>query len=363
MKNQQQLISKQGIEIILEILNRYSIKNDNVSLEDFLLQILTQSNVFQSEAEAKTVIEDVFKTVDDINAGYKEIQDYKSRGLSSAIWLRDKIDRAVNHLPQSEQDAVIDATKKAMNNGNCELLKLSKKLTDEEQPTQLVPVLDSNSFRELNKTAIVQNFKEEITLNTMLGNINSKGLTLEINSNYKEIKAVKDYFEGQLDSNADIIFKKVVATGVEIARRKDFLSKSVAKKSTTEITVMVDRAVTTEKIDYQVGRGLIDTNTAIDYLTDRNTSIVGVAIIETCQQVGANVGEAIGRTIGSLIGPISSEFGAFVGRTVGYAGGRAVGQFINRGIEKIANTANTFVEKAKSLYEKGKEKLKSWLFG
>jgi hypothetical protein len=112
------ILSENGIEIIANVLEKYSTIQDKSKIGDFLTQILTESNAYQNEAEITKAVNDIAQTIDAISKGYREIQAYKHKGLSSAIWLRDDLDQAVNHLAQNEKDLVVSSVKTAMSNSN-----------------------------------------------------------------------------------------------------------------------------------------------------------------------------------------------------------------------------------------------------
>jgi len=153
------ILPKQGVDIIAEVLEKYSNIQDKSNIDNFLTKVLTDSKAYKDENEISQTVKDISQTIDSISNGYQEIQEYKSKGLSSAIWLRDNLDKAVSHLAQDEKDSVISSVKTAMSNSNNEMLKA---LTGESSVAEIVPALVTNSFSDLNKTAIANNFKEEI---------------------------------------------------------------------------------------------------------------------------------------------------------------------------------------------------------
>lgn len=354
------ILPKQGVDIIAEMLEKYSNIQDKNNIDDFLTSVLTDSKAYKDESEISQTVKDISQTIDSISNGYQEIQEYKSKGLSSAIWLRDNLDKAVSHLAQTEKDSVISSVKTAMSNSNNQMLKA---LTGESSVTEIIPALVTNSFSDLNKTAIANNFKEEIKANTLFGAISFEGIVPTFDGEHQEVKAAKEYFENKLDCKSDDSFKKVVAAGVEIAKKKDMLPVYVAKMSTDQITSIVDNGVTTAKVAYKVASGDFEVTDATDYLIDRAASRVGTVIKKTCEKVGANVGAVAGATIGALFGPGGAAVGAVVGRVVGFVAGKVVGAVIVEGVKKVANFAKEVVrscwEGAKSLASSAWESFKS----
>ena len=329
-----------GVKILSDILEKYSASKNNTSTTEFITEALRESKEFNNDSDITETVAVISKTIDSISQGYREIQDYKKQGLSSAIWLRDNLEKSVSSLSQIDQDSVISSVKSAMSGSNSDLLKT---LTNQDTAFDIVPKLITTNFADINRTAIANNLKEEIKASTLLGVINFDGNGLQIDSTHKEIQAAKKYFAQILDCDGDNDFKKVVTAGVEIAKRKHVLPELLANKTTAQIAEFVDNGVTTAKIAHKVATGDFQVGDATDYLIDRTVSRVGTVVKRTCENVGSNMGAAAGAAVGALLGPAGAAIGATIGRAVGYIAGKFVGETIVQGVKKIAHVAKELV--------------------
>lgn len=360
MKNNlEKIIPQQGIDIISEILEKYSATEQTI--DDFLHQILTDSSVYSYAEEINQTVIKISATMDAISLAYQDIQAYKNKGLSLNIWLRDNLNKAIQHLPQAEQDTIIDAAKLAMNNGN---VALFKQLSNGGTDVNLIADLVSNNFADLNKTAIGNNLKEEIKLNTLLNAIALESISNEeIN---QECKAAQAYFAAPLDSETDNDLKKVVAAAVEIAKKKNLLADDLANASTEQIAVTVDNGVTAAKVAYKMAEGEISVIDGLDYLIDKAAARVKVVVDTACQTVGSNVGAVIGAALGELFSPAGATLGAKVGRAVGAAAGKKVAEFVSKGVDMVASAAKsvarTVCNVAESVWEGAKSFVSSLKF-
>ncbi len=87
MKNPlENILSQQSSDIIHQALEKYV--DNQQPIDDFLHQLLTDSNAYTSEAEIKQTVAQISATIDAISLVYSDIQRYKSRGLSLNIWLQ-----------------------------------------------------------------------------------------------------------------------------------------------------------------------------------------------------------------------------------------------------------------------------------
>ncbi len=333
------IFPQQGIDIIYQALEKYSEHqiSIDVSIDDFLYQILKDSNVYATEDEIKQTVLQISTTIDAISLAYRDIQTYKEKGLSLNIWLRDNLNKTIQTLPQAEQDSIIETVKLAMNTGNVELFK---QLSNGETNINVIANLASHSFTDINKTSIANNLKEELKLNTLLSAIALENISVD---NHHQSAVVQRYFDSPLDTKTDRDVKKVVAAAVEIAKKKNLLSDELKDGSTTQIAATIDAGLTTAKVAYKVGQNKLEPIEALDYLIDKTAARVIAVVDTTCKTVAGNVGASIGAAIGGVFSPAGAVLGAKVGRVIGVAGGHQVAQIINGGVRLVASTAKTVV--------------------
>lgn len=339
-------LNKPATDIIIDALNQYS--NTQLPVDDFLYQLLDESEAYSSDTEIKDTLNKISSTLEAISTAYHDIQHYKEKGLTTSIWLRDQLEQSVQHLAQDQQNEVIEAVKTALNNGNNQLLK---QLSDGASTVDLVAALVSNEFSDLNKTACANNLQEEIQLNTLLNAIAVENI-ITADDIKEDCKAAIAYFVAPLDSETDNDFKKVVVAGVEIAKQKNLLPESLSDTSTEQITAIVDNGVTATKVAYKIAQGDIDPLDALDYLVDKTAARVKTVVTTACQTAGGSIGASVGALLGGLFNPAAAAIGAKVGRVVGAAAGKKVAEVVNKGVGFVASAAKsvarTVCEGAKS---------------
>lgn len=324
------------------LLERFDKKPDEMGLEEFLIDELKNSKIFRSIDEIKETISEISSTIDLADEQFHSLRQSKAKGISSVVWLRDIIGKAIEKFPSAEQNNIIRETKNALKKANGDLFSL---LYGVEMPNGLSDPIKNYEFKDINATVIVQNLKKELENNTFLGAITfDEGFGIKVDAKHREIKAVKDYFTTKLDSLEDKQIKKVVIAAAEIAKKNGF--GPLVGKSTTEVALIVDRGLTTAQLAYKIGKGEMTPTDVSDYLIDRTASTISTAIIKTCQTVGSEVGKGIGTAIGAVFSPAGAAVGAIIGRTVGHIAGTAVGEVVANGLRKIATVAREITSKA-----------------
>jgi len=144
-----------------DILAKFAQKKASVSVDEFLQQELKASGEFE-DTEIDGIIAAISGTLKSNRENREKIAGYRAKGLGADIFLRDAIDGATAALPPEERTAVIENTKTAFAKANVDLFN---KLNGAEVE-EIVPPLASSDFSDLNKTAIAQNLRKEIELNT-----------------------------------------------------------------------------------------------------------------------------------------------------------------------------------------------------
>jgi hypothetical protein len=350
MKSQ---LPEQSLALIHHALEKYA--DNQQPIDDFLYQLLTDSNAYTSEADIKQTVVQISATIDAISLAYSEIQRYKSKGLSLNIWLRDNLNKAIQDLPQTEQDSIIEAAKTAMNNGNVELFK---QLSNGETDINVIAELASSSFTDLNKTAIATNLKEELKLNTLLSAIALETVSTD---NQQESTIAQAYFDAPLDAETDNDVKKVVAAAVEIAKKKKLLAEELNQASTIETTATVDAGMTFAKVAYKVEQKQLEPIDALDYLIDKAAARVIAVVDTTCKTVGGNIGAKVGAALGGLFNPAAAVLGAKIGRVIGAVAGKKVAEIVNTGVSIVASAAKSVVRTVCETAGRVYDTVRSWL--
>lgn len=329
------------------LLERYDEHADG-NIKEFLQEQMRASGAYATNAESDDTLEKISSTIDSISQGFQEIQDYRKKGRSVGIWLRDKLGEITASMSAEGKKDVINAVKNGLATANQEL---AEQLTGGAVSGPLLPELPSQDFSGPNQTGIAENLRQELSANSVLelmglgtlpasGSVSSDPL---VRSPFRTIPVVQKYFEQALNTKSDDNLKKVVSTGVEIARNLDMLPKTMKEHLPEEITTIVDRGMSMAKLAYQTGTGEIQPETAINHAVDRAAAAAKTMTSVACARIGGQMGEkagaAIGRTLGFVFGPLGSGMAGTIGAAVGRMAGTAVGRFIGTGIEKVASAA------------------------
>ena len=191
-----------------------------------------------------------------------------------------------------------------------------------DETVDLSKKLPNSKYEDLNKKVIIDDFSRQLKDNTVLGAIINEDGKFEIDTKYKEIKAVKEYFEAKLDSDYDKQFKTAVSVATEIAKNKNLLPPSLREKTPEEISMIVDKGVTSAKVAYKLATGELNAMDAVEYTIDRNTAILNSAIVTATTKYGGIAGGKVGGFIGSIFGLAGTVSGTAIGTVVGKFAGR-----------------------------------------
>ena len=212
---------------------------------------------------------------------------------------------------------------------------------------------------EEGRKALIQDTSDEIRDNSLIGAIEfSEGYDkVEINTDHKEVKALKEYITSDIDDEKDEDIKKMVTTATYIASQKGYLGDKMKEKNPDDIARIVDNSLTTTKVAYKVASGEMDAEEVVDYAVDRTTAQVGEIVSTKVEDaaattgkvigtaVGASagkyIGSAIGGSIGSVFGPVGAAAGAVVGAVAGSAVGKAIGGVVKKGISIVGKAVKT----------------------
>ena len=291
--------------------------------------------------EAKQTVDNISETIDVIADNFQDLQSAKENGKSRTEWLKGKLDETINQFRIENTEEFISEVKGSLKDSNAKIgIEVFGKGIDISKP------LTSSKYHDLNKTAIVNDFQEEIKNHTLLGAVIFENGKLKIDDKHKEIKAVKEYFESKLDSPQDKMFKKAISTATVIGQKKGLLPKQMTDNTPSEIAIIVDKGVTSAKVAYKLGNGELSPLDAVEYTIDRNVAVLNAAITTTCTRTGGVWGGKIGASIGSIFGPAGTVAGTLIGTVVGKVGGYIVGKVIGEGAKKVASAVKSVAKRA-----------------
>lgn len=315
----------------------------NISRDSVIDQL---SEIIEKETsldltEAKQTVNDISETINVIADNFHDLQISKENGKSRTEWLKGKLDETIDKFKIENTEEFISEVKDSLKESNTKIgIEVFGKEIDISKP------LTNSKYDDLNKTAIVNDFQEEIKNNTLLGAVIFENGKLKIDGKHKEIKAVKEYFESKLDSPQDKAFKKAISTATVIGQKKGLLPKQISDNTPDEIAIIVDKGVTSAKVAYKLGNGELSPLDAVEYTIDRNVAILNSAITTTCTRTGGVFGGRIGAVIGSIFGPTGTVTGTLIGTVVGKVGGYVVGKVIGEGAKKVASAVKSVAKSA-----------------
>ncbi|MDF1882620.1 hypothetical protein JHD49_01550 [Sulfurimonas sp. SAG-AH-194-C21] len=314
-------------------------KSINTLLSDNLKEDLVKTikdNTKLDFQKSQQIVNDIVNTIELVDKNYKDLKRAKGNGKTRTQWLEDKVDVVVKDLSNEAKNKFVQEIKDNLDTSNNDMLI---KVFDES--VDISKRLPNAKYEDLNKKVIIDDFSRQLKDNTILGAIINEDGKFEIDTKHKEIKAVKEYFEAKLDSDYDKQFKTAVSVATEIAKNKDLLPPSLKDKTPEEISMIVDKGVTSAKIAFKLANGELNAMDAVEYTIDRNTAILNSAIVTATTKYGGVAGGKVGGFIGSIFGPAGTIAGTAIGTVVGKFAGNFVGGLINKGVKKIASVAKS----------------------
>ncbi|MGB1262408.1 MAG: hypothetical protein ACPG52_05810 [Cognaticolwellia sp.] len=318
-----------------------------------------QKNTTLNVDETRLTVEKISSTIDLINHNFASLQQSKEQGKSRTSWLVERLEETISKYDIDNKNELISEIKDSLQLANN---KIGENVFDSTLG-DLSPLF-SNSFDDINKIAIVKNLQEEIQTNTLLGAVIIENGAVVLNENITEVKAVKEYFEAELDSSKDALFKKAITTLTILAQKQNLISLGNSSDTPEELSMMVDKGVTQAKVAYKLGKGELSPIDAIEYTVDRNVVILNSAITTTCSRVGGKIGAKLGAIVGSVFGPSGTLIAGRIGDVIGKKAGYVVGKYVGEGVKKVATVAKSVATNAwnsvKSTVSNVTSKVKSW---
>jgi len=242
---------KKNEDVFIDIVEKTTeiISDKNYKFNENLSNLVEKETRFDYK-KSKQTVDDISLTIDLIADNFDNLQNARKNGKTRTQWFQGKLDDTIHKYKIEKTGEFIGEIKDSLKDATSDIGKeIFGKNIDISKP------LKNPMFKGLNKTAIVNDFQNEIKNNTLLGAIVFENSQIKIEQKHKEIKVVKDYFEAKLDSPLDLSFKKAIATATVIAQNKKILPKVILDKTPDEIAMIVDRGVTSAKIAYKLGKG------------------------------------------------------------------------------------------------------------
>lgn len=147
----------------------------------------------------------------------------------------------------------------------------------------------------------------------------------------------EEVIESAITSGADFGVKVATAGALKTAVEKNVIK--VIPKGTPGSTFanIAFVAIENVKVLGKVATGELTGKEGID--TMQQTTVACVAGLAASAK-----GAAIGAAVGTVLGPVGTAVGGFIGGTIGYMAGSTVGKAVVKGVQKIRDTAVSYVK-------------------
>ena len=302
-------------------------KVDDVNHDQFIQKFYEQT--YQNVEKAQEVHNEVNDYFERVDSNYKEIIQYKEKGLSRNKWFEEKLAHYEQLSPGSANEitnAIGAAHQKHLKNYDVE--SLQKPVT--------VP------FASVGKRIIMNSLDKSISENTYITMLETEQLFSNTESQNGD-PATMRYFEETLDVPYDTSFKKL-GTATVLRVQESGKVKLLEDKSPTEIAAIVDRTYTTAKVGYKIAKGELKASNATDYLIDRSVARIEAIVHRKAKEYVGKLGMHIGAALGSYFGPIGAAIGGTVGKVIGEKAEKFVAEKVTGGIKKVASYAKEKVD-------------------
>ena len=171
-------------DFMYSILKKYSNRDKSLPVEEFIRQELSASNLF-SKDEIEETLRTISDTISSNNNNYREIQEYKKKGFSTSMWLRDLLDKVTSGFNSAAKSSLVTSIKNALNQNN---LELASKMTG-QGITEIVRPLETDNFTDHHRNIIAENLMDELKINSHIKTIVMEGVMTSENDNEGEKNA------------------------------------------------------------------------------------------------------------------------------------------------------------------------------
>ena len=160
--------------------------------------------------------------------------------------------------------------------------------------------------------------------------------------NTQAIKYIQDFFTSERKSESELILKALMTSSDLISKKRN---GELVSKDVVESTVnFVDATLTKQKIQYQVGEGIIEAKEAMEQMIDRKTAQIAKISESIIKEKTVKAAEWIGEKIGSLGNETTRIKGKELGTRIGEVAGVKITQVVNKGIKLVGNLAKKGIQ-------------------
>lgn len=306
-------------EMFREAFESFNKINDSKQKE-FILQYY--NDTYKNSEKAQSINKEVNDYFDRVNSNSLDLQLYKKQGFSRNKWIEDKLELYDKDNPGSANEI----TNLVQDYHN----KYLKVIGVENNIKPL-----NTSFTGIGKRIASKIFDKIFTENTYIDIIQTDEIYKKINTKNEPVFAIKRYFEEDIDSPYNEMFKKLGTAVVLRAQEKDKVN-ILKDKTSTDIAAIIDRTYTLAKCSYLIANNKMQPSEAIDGLIDFSTARVEAIIYNTAKKAGGQFGQKVGAALGTYFGPNGTAIGATIGKFIGERAGEFIANKISDGLNKIA---------------------------
>ena len=339
-------MATENLNTIGEILREYDRLEDKENIDEFLKKQLKSCDPNAEDVEIEETFHDISSIIDALDTDFQDFQNSKKNGISSANWLKRRLEDATKNFTAKKQSRFIKAIQEAFVRSNQNYLDL---ITDEGQPKFAEPLKSYDFEDESEKKRITRKLHEDAKKSSLLQYLPDESEEVEIASTEESPASLKNFFTSPLGAPQERNIKKVIAAGVYASQKRD-LKEGEEEKSPQEIGIAVDLGVTGAKTAYKAATGEIKPSKALDYMADKTLSAFATMAKNLAERSGEVLGENVGQFVAKRFS-LNIKACRNVGRQVGRLAGEKIGNAMEVGIKKVGKLA---IQGAKKMWEGAK---------
>lgn len=321
--------------VITEVLTKYDCEVDHKKIEQFTENYARDRGSIKDISSFLGKINISFDAIDTIHEYHNSLINAQAQSTSKSGWLRSIIMNLTSIKDLQKVDQVTRDVQNILIKSNNNLLSLML--------NQKVEVFDAHNLHSSN----ISHYQDNIT--ELLGDIQNSSYINTVSSaqqfelicnkltlfpDQNVLTVVNNFFEGDLGNADESIIAKLIAFAFMLADEEVPID-GIHDLDPTGIAVMVDSGVIYPKIAYQLSKGKISIQRALEYIYERSIADSGLLLAAMLKAKTFTITTATCAAIGMSFGPIGGVIGGLVGASVSKVAGSTVKKGIKEGIKKI----------------------------
>lgn len=321
-------------------------ENNSENIGGWLNGAMTRFMPEMSAEEAESAGSIILDTVNRLNDRMKAAQ----QADDAEIWFKEEFDKQTEALSDPEKGKLLSQAFDGFSAAE------SGFTGEEAEKAPEIPDVEWDNFSLLQMSSDVLKKSGEAALQSLAGNagdVLKQGIEGIAEDNTDKVEAA---LTSAIGTAADTGVKCAASGAALIAQKKGWLKNYIPAEATVqEVTNIAVGAVENVKTFLDLGSGRCSAVEAVDRI-QRN-------VIARTVDFLAVKSPDIGEKIGMVFGPAGAAVGRAIGTGVSFLAQTDAREFIEAGLNKIADTARSFLAKAADTARSGLNKVKQFLFG